>query len=247
MKTTLHAKLATAAMVLVPLAAAVVAGPAAAQHESYRVVPSGPGTIRNMSLNSDAGLRPGATLRVQMYATPGARWANATIGDGVRVPLQERAPGEYVGSHVIARGEHIDPTRLMTAHAGWGEGPVALAFNFPPSFQALAMGAGPAVAQAEVRSFAMSQSEELEPGTVVRFQLEGTPHARASVDIPDVVAGLPLHEVRPGLYVGSYTVRRSDDPDDFADATAVLRDGDQRVIAHLGNTEERYGSGYGRR
>jgi len=246
MKSSLHAKLATAAMALVPLTAAVVALPAAAQYE-YRVAPSDQGTIRNMTLNSDGGLRPGATLRVQVYATPGARWANVMLGDGVRVPLREREPGEYVGSHVIARGEHIDPTRLMTAHAGWGEGPVALAFNFPPSFQALAMGAAPAVAPAQVTSFAMSQTEELEPGTVIHFRLEGTPHARASVDIPDVVAGLPLHEVRPGFYEGSYTVRRSDDPDDFADATAVLREGDQRAIAHLGNDEDRSGSGYARR
>jgi hypothetical protein len=247
MKSTLPAKLASAAMLLVPLAAAVLAQPAAAQHDAYRVVPSDQGTIRNVSLNSDGGLRPGATLRVQVYGTPGARWANVMLGDALRVPLQERAPGEYVGTHVIARGEHIDPSRLMTVRAGWGEGPVALAFNFPPSFQALAMGAAPAVAETLVNSFAVSQTEDLEPGTVVHFRLEGTPRARASVDIPDVVAGLPLREVRPGFYVGSYTVRRSDDPDAFADARAVLRNGDQRAVARLGDTQERYGSGYGRR
>lgn len=135
----------------------------------------------------------------------------------------------------------------MTVRAGWGEGPVAVAFNYPPSFQALAMGAGPAaIGNPVVNSFAMSPVSDLEPGSVVRFRLEGTPRARASVNIPDVVRGLPMREVRPGVYVGRYTVRHGDDPDAFSDARAVLRSGNQRVVARVNTTDERYGYGYGR-
>lgn len=250
MKPTFRKHVAAAAMLLAPLGAALVAQPAAAQYvPSYRVAQDvDQGRITNMSLNSDAGLRPGATLRVQVYATPGARWANVALGgSGVRVPLRETSPGEYVGTHVIRRGERIDPTQTMTVRAGWGEGPVTLAFNYPPAFQQLAMGAGPAAApNAVVNAFTMSPSDDLEAGQVVHFRLEGTPRARAWVNIPDVARGVPLREVRPGVYVGNYTIRSSDDTDAFADARAVLRSGNQRVTAEV-NTGERYGYGYGQR
>jgi hypothetical protein len=247
MKPVFRKHVAAAMMLLAPLGAAVlVAQPAAAQNYQYRVAEPEQGRITSMTLNSDGGLRPGATLRVQVAASPEARWANVQLGNsGVRIPLREVSPGEYVGTHVIRRGERIDPTQLMTARAGWGEGPVQLAFNFPPSFQALAMGAAPAPASVVVNSFTMTPTEELEPGQVVRFRLEGTPRARAFVTIPDVAQSVPLREVRPGVYVGSYTIRRSDDTDSFDEARAVLRSGNQRVEVNA-NESQHLGYGYGR-
>jgi len=228
-------------LLLAPFGAAFVAQPAAAQYApQYRVAQVAPGRITNLSLNSDAGLSPGATLRLQVYGTPDARWASATLGNsGVRVALRERAPGEYIGTHVIRRGERIDPRQAVSVRAGWGEGPVAVAFDYPPSFQSLAMGAGPA-ANVNVSAFTMSPSDDLAPGQVLHFRVEGTPRARVGVNVPDVVRYLPLREVRPGLYVGNYTLRRRDDPDSFRDAQVILRSGDQRVAVRV-NTEQRYG------
>ena len=235
MKATLRKNAVAALMVIAPLGAVLVAQPAAAQYTAR--VAQTQGQIRNMSLNSDGGLRPGATLRVEVHATPGARWANASLGDNVRVPLRERAPGEYVGTHVIRRSEHIDPTRLMTIRAGWGGGPVQLAFNYPASFQALAMGAAPM--SAEVNSFAMwpRDRDELDRGSVVHFRVQGTPNARVAVNVPDTVRWLPLTETRPGQYVGEYRIRGRDDPDAFRNAHAILRSGDQRVTVSLGDRD----------
>jgi hypothetical protein len=228
-----------AAILLAPFGAAFVAQPAVAQTYQYRVANSDQGTITGMSLNSNSGLAPGAMLRVQVYATPGARWANVSLGDsGVRVPLHERAAGEYVGTHVIARGEHIDAHGLMTARAGWGEGPVALAFNFPPSFQSLAMGAGPAAGPVAVNEFRMWPRDDFGPGDVIHFRVEGTPHSRAWVQVPEIARGIPLREVRPGVYMGNYTIRRHDDLDEFGRAQATLRHGDDRVMANLGEGRE---------
>jgi len=200
-----------------------------------------------MSLNSDGGLRPGATLRVQVYATPGARWADVALGgSGVKVALRERAPGEYVGSHVIRRSERIDPTQLMTVRAGWHHDPdpVSVAFYYPPSFQALAMGSAPATAT--VTSFTMTPQGRLLPGKVVHFRVEGTPGAKATVSIPRVDRSVPLRESSPGVYTASYTVRLHDDTRAFDDVRVELRYGSQRVVAELGTHGRDYGYGYGR-
>ena len=232
MKHTLR-HLAAAAMMLVPLGAAIVAQPASAQQYQAAVV-ARQGTINGMNVDSDSGLQPGSTLRITVHATPGARWASLALADQVRVPLRERAPGEYVGSYVVKRSDRIDPTRQMVLRAGWGEGPVAVAYNYPAALQARSMGNAPARSTAEVEKFAMwPRGERLEPGRVVHFRVEGTPNARAAVRVPGVVDWLQLREERPGTYVGNYTVRRHDDMDAFADATAVLRTGKQRVMAHL--------------
>ena len=69
--------------------------------------------------------------------------------------------------------------------------------------------------------------------------MQGTPHSRAWVRIPGMERGLQLNEERPGEYVGSYTLRRHDDPQDFADVVGVLRSGDQRVAIHLNGQTER--------
>lgn len=243
MRQALRSKVALAVLAVAPLGAAFIAQPAAAQNYQYRVA-SAQGTVRNVTIDSDAGLRPGATLRLRVIATPGARWANVRLGDEVRVPLHERAPGEYVGTHVIRRSDRLDPTGQMTVRAGWGEGPVAVAFQYPASFQALAMGSGPH--QLEVSSFRMwpHDRDRLDPGQVVHFRVEGTPNAHAWVEVPGVTPGVRLQEERPGFYVGTYTIRRQDDSDAFHHARAVLRNDGERVVSHLrGGRDDDYAYG----
>lgn len=230
MKTALRTHVA-AALLLLPMSAVLVAEPAAAQQ---RAVVSQPG-IRSMALNSTAGLAPGATLRVQLYASPNARNASLVLGNsGVRVALREQSPGNYVGSHVIRRADRIDPLQIMTARATYrGDYNVSQAFSFPPAFQALAMG-GPARAVApEIERFAVQPRGRLVAGRELRFRLVGEPRANASVDIPGVVDNIRLRETRPGVYEGTYTVRRRDNLDAFDRAVATLREGNRKTVARV--------------
>lgn len=233
MNTALRTHVAALALLL-PLSAALVAQPAAAQQRAVVAQP----TVHALSLNSSAGLAPGATLRLQMQATPGARDASVTLGSsGVRVPLRERGAGNYVGTHTIRRAEHIDPLQAMTARVVWRERTVAQRFSFPPAFQALAMG-GPAARAPVIERFVMRPVGKLAPGRELRFRLVGLPGADASMRIPGVAAGIDLKETRPGVYEGSYTIRRRDDLGAFDRAVATLRSGNQRATARL-EIEER--------
>lgn len=220
---------ALAALLLAPLAGTFVAAPPAHAATARVATPQ----ITGMSLDSDAGLTPGATLRVQLQATPGARRATLTLGEkGPTVALRQQTRGHYAGSYVVRRSDSIDPTTLMTARITVGERGYTRQFNFPPSFQALAMGAAPAQGPA-IERFVMHPRGRLEPGRELRFRLVGAPGGDAWLDVPGVIRGVDLAEVRPGVYEGTYTIRRRDDPDAFRNAIATLRSGGQRSIARL--------------
>jgi hypothetical protein len=125
-----------AVLLLAPVAASFLAQPASAA--TAAAAPA----ITNMSINSDAGLSPGATLRVQVTASRDTRSASVALGDsGVVVPLRQQSPGNYSGTYVVSRKDRIDPMQMMTARVTAGTGTVSRQFNFPAGFQALAMGA----------------------------------------------------------------------------------------------------------
>jgi hypothetical protein len=218
---------ALAVMLLAPVAASFVAQPAHAQARAATAP-----QITNMSINSDAGLSPGATLRVQVQATPDARRASISLGDSLTIPLRQQASGSYAGSYVVRRSDRIDPTQLMTARVTFGERTYSRQFNFPPAFQALAMGAAPERAPA-IERFVMRPGGRLEAGRELRFRLVGAPGGDAWLDIPGVINGVDLAETRPGVYEGTYTVRRRDNLDAFGGAVATLRNGNQRATARV--------------
>ena len=211
-------------MLLAPVAATLVAQPAVAQQRTVKP------TITSMAVNSDQGLSPGATLRFQLYATSNGA-ANVKLGDsGIVVPLRQQTAGNYTGSYVVRRADRIDPMQRITTRVTHGKSTIAREFSWPTAFQSLAMGAGPAPA---IERFVMRPMGQIEPGSELRFRLRGAPGADASMDIPGVITGVDLAEVRPGVYEGTYTVRRRDNPDAFRRAVATLRNGNQRATARV--------------
>ena len=98
----------------------------------------------------------------------------------------------------------------------------------------------PAAAAPAIERFVLrSSTGRIEPGSELEFRLVGTAGAEAWVDVPGVTSGVPLAEVRPGVYEGSYVVRRRDDLDAFGRATATLQSGWQQAIAHVDIRGER--------
>jgi hypothetical protein len=193
-----------AALLLLPLGAAIVAQPAAAAPRAYVAQPD----VRALALNSNGGLAPGATLRVQAYATPGAERAVVRLaGSGVQVPLREVTPGNYVGSHTLQRYERIDPSRMMAARFTWGDRTVAHNFSYPPAFQGMAMGAG-----RDRRDHEAPRISELTPSNGARVGERGRTAIHARFD--DNASGVDARSVRllvDGLDVTSEARIRNDE------------------------------------
>lgn len=84
-----------------------------------------------------------------------------------------------------------------------------------------------------------TDGRRIEPGTQIQFRLVGTPGGEAWVDIPGVISGLDLTQVRPGLYEGTYTVRRRDNLQAFARSQATLRHGRNQATAYVDMREDR--------
>lgn len=84
-----------------------------------------------------------------------------------------------------------------------------------------------------VTGFGVTPVEQLRPGEVLLFKLDGTPGARVSVQIDGATAPLVLTEAAPGRYEGEYTVRQKDRLNARSSATARLERDGQAVTATL--------------
>lgn len=217
-----------AAMLLAPAAMTMLAQPAVAQ--SRVAAPQ----VHTLSVNADNGLQPGSDLQFALEATQGAKASIAIGKTNIVVPLKQTSAGMYRGTYTVRRADRIDPTGLLTARVTRGKLTVAHNFSWPQSFQALAMGAAPAAAPApRIERFAIVNGERMEPGRELRFRLNGVPGASATFEIPGIVSGVPMREVSPGHYMGTYTIRQRDNLDAFNTAIATLRSGNQWVTSRV--------------
>lgn len=230
MKAKLCTHVAASLMLLAPVAATLVAQPVAAQQ---RVVAAP--VITGLSLNADNGLDAGSTLRLVVSGTPGSRVTVQMSNTPIRVALRETTRGVYRGTYVVRRADRIDPTQLLAVRMTRGTVTSRQNFTYPPSFQALAMGSGPAPVMEAPRidRFVATPMGRLEPGRELRFRVSGAAGANVTLEIPGVVSGVPMREVSPGRYEGTYTIRQRDDLNAFSTAIATLRSGDRWVTSRL--------------
>lgn len=220
-----------ALMLLAPVAATFVALPETAIAAKRHATPE----IYTLSLNADEGLRAGSDLQFAVEGTPRGRMSVALGRTNVVVPLKETSSGMYRGTYTVRSRDKIDPTALITARLTIGKRTAVHNFNYPGSFQALAMGAPAATVAAAPRidQFVAVPVGRIEPGRELRFRVHGVPGASASFDIPGVANDVAMREVSPGVYEGTYTVRQRDDLNAFSAAVATLRSGSQSTTARL--------------
>ncbi|MDB5868846.1 MAG: hypothetical protein JWP96_1178 [Polaromonas sp.] len=221
-----------ALFLLLPMASAVVALPATAIAQ-----PAGP-ELRSLEVTSDDGLRAGAELDFTVEATPRAK-INLRI-NGVQRPiaLSETERGVYTGSYTIKRQDRISPANPIRATLQLRNRRIVTNYSFPAGMANPQMAAPqpvaplPPVAALRIERFSVAPIDKVEPGAELRFSLNGMPGGTAEVELPGV-SRVPLREVRPGVYEGAYTLRRTDNLAPSRPIVASLRVGDQTVKSNL--------------
>lgn len=224
MKAQLRAQVA-ALLLLAPAAATFTALPT-----TVLAQPATP-EVRSLEVTSDKGVTPGSRLRFRLEGTPRAQASVRIRGIQSSIPLREVERGIYVGRYVVTRSDRVEegaPIRAVLRH---GNRTGIASYTVPPGLTNVAV--VPAPPPLQIERFQVTGLERVEPGTELRFMIDGMPGAVASVDLPGVVNNVQLREVRPGRYEGSYTMRRSDNLNMSAPVVATLRAGDRVVTANL--------------
>lgn len=217
-----------AALLLMPAAVTFVALPTSA------IAAPGDPVVHGLQINANGGVNPGSRLEFTVQGTPGQSATVRLDDERIAIPLRESARGVYTGSYLVRQDDTIDPRGLIRVHIGSGSRTVLSNFTFPTSFAEYRPYPPPvAVAPAPfIERFSLAPTGRIEPGTELRFRLNGAPGGVATVDIPGVAGDVALAETRPGHYEGTYTLRRRDMVDN-GPVIATLRHGPQFVTAEL--------------
>ena len=221
------------AMVLLPMAGALVALPTPAMAQ-----PATP-EVASLDADADAGLGAGSLLRFRLIGTPKVQ-ASVRI-DGLRdaIVLRETAPGVYVGRYTVKRTDRLAPDAEVSANLRRGKRTGSETFTLAQVLKMAPVAVVPppapvpAVPPLRIERFGMVPIDRVEPGAELQFAVEGPPAATVSVDLPGVERDLRLRETRPGHYEGNYTIRRADDINPNRPFVATLRSGDRVVTANL--------------
>jgi len=211
--------LAPAAVTFTALPATVMAQPATPE-------------VHSLEVTSDNGVHPGSRLRFKLEGSPRAQASVRIRGVQSRIPLREVERGVYVGRYTIARGDRIEEGAPIRASLRHGNRTGMASYTVPPGLTSVAV-TPPPPPQLRIERFQVTGLERVEPGTELKFMIDGMPGAVAFVDLPGVANNVQLREVRPGRYEGSYTLRRSDNLNVSAPVVASLRAGDRVVTANL--------------
>ena len=218
---------------LPPLAAVLASPPARAQTQGARAAAAP--VIEGLEVNADAGLTPGSTLDFTVRGTPRSIARVQVTGSSVSLPLTESEPGLYTGSHTVRKSEKgLAAKSVIRAQLTRNGRTTSSNFSFPASFAMLEANTPSAARPAgpRVDRFALDPVDRVEPGTELKFSLEGTPGAKATIQVPGLARPIAMQEDKPGRYVAQYTVRKADALSP-GPVVATLRAGDRSVTSSL--------------
>jgi hypothetical protein len=214
------------------VAALFLLGPAAvtiaALPSTVAAQPAAP-EVHELQVTSDHGLAPGSRLHFRLEGTPRAKASIRIRGAQSMIPLAETSRGVYTGRYVISRNDRIQEGDKIRAIMRRGNRTVTASYDIPAGIGNVASAPPPV----RIERFQVDALDRIEPGTEIRFTLVGAPGAAASVNLPGVANDVPLREVRPGQYEGTYVVRRRDTLDPNGQVVANLRMGDRAVRMNL--------------
>jgi hypothetical protein len=212
---------------LLPVAALLLAAPVSVMAQQYSP------ELRSLQVSSDAGLSAGSDLQFTVEATPRAQVSLRIQGIQRNISLKETARGVYTAEYTIKRQDRITGSSQIRATARMRNRSATGDYSFPTGFAGAPVAAVPPPVALKIDRFAVAPVDKIEPGAELRFMLAGLPGAAATFGIPGVIDNVPMREVRPGVYEGSYTIRRLDNLAPSRPIVATLRMGDKVVTSNL--------------
>lgn len=171
--------------------------------------------IQSFDVEQVNALDPGTELNFTLEGSPKARASVRIAGVPRTINLRETSRGEYEGTYTIRKTDRIASNAAVTATLVQGKKRTVarLAEPLVPGGVVVVQPSptpAPAPSNVSIDRFTVDQVERFEPGAELKFTLTGTPKARASYTIENVVANRAMEEVRLGVYEGTYTIRRQD-------------------------------------
>ena len=208
-----------AATVMLALPGTVLAQPAAPE-------------LRSLQVGTDGGLAAGSQLDFTVEGSPRAQVNLSVRGIPRNLVLKETSRGVYTGSYTIKRQDRVNETSPIRATMRLRNRNVVANYSFPAGIASPNVAATPP-AGLKIDRFTLAPIDKIEPGAELRFTLTGIAGAKADFDIPGVIDNVPMREVRPGVYEGAYTIRRTDNLTPSRPIVATLRMGDRAVSSNL--------------
>lgn len=198
-----------------------------------------PPQITTFEMEQAEKIAPGSELFFRVEGTPGSRATVRVGGVSRTLVLQEVDDGVYEGGYTLRPNDRAKPNSAATAtlrRSGRSASTTLAHLSAAPA---------PAVVQVQpapqpqrpvalaLNRFVAEPVDKLEPGTELKFIAEGTPGAKASFTIENVASGIPMREVAPGRYEGSYTLKRLDKVTGGVPIVAALEANGQVIRSNL--------------
>ena len=194
-------------------------------------------------------LTPGTEIVFTLEGTAKGKASVRIAGVPRTINLKEVDRGTYEGTYTIRRNDKVAPNataratlkargRTVVSDLAFKAAPPVAAAPAPkpagPTTGPTTGGPGTGAAGAPgIDRFTVTPVDKLEPGVDLRFHVEGTPGAKATVAIQGVNRDIPMKEVRPGQYEGTYTVRKLDHFPPSGNIVARLESGGQTARTRL--------------
>ncbi len=195
--------LALAMATALPLGLSTTVAAQTAYQQSQQAVPA----ISAFGVDQVDRLRPGEVLAFRLDGTPDARVSLQIAGAAKPVQMNEVSAGRYEGEYTIRQRDRLSTDTTVTAQMLKNGRTTSATLGE----SLLAGGADPvAAAPSQISAFNVNAPDRVRPGDELGFSLTGTPGGQASVAVQGVAKRIALSEVRPGVYEGSYVVRRKD-------------------------------------
>lgn len=198
--------------------------------------------IESFKMDPIARIEPGAELFFRVQGTPGANVSVRIEGLSRTVFLREGADGQYEGSYVVKSDDRLSRDANASATLRYRNRSSTVSLDRLLPNVAVGgqgqrqQGSEHAHGTPAIERFEVSQVDQIDPGTELKFELHGTPGARATFVVEGTALSVGMRESSPGHYEGSYTVRRGDRIAPNAAVTATVEANGRKATSKLGQT-----------